>query len=249
MVTIGSVPLDTGTPKICIPLVGTTLAEVMGECRLVKTKRHDVMEWRVDYFSKAGDLAAVGEALQAITCEKGQAGLLCTFRTQAEGGAQEISDHDYFELLRFLIQSGRADAVDIEYFRPADEAAGVIQLAKDRGVTVVMSSHDFLQTPPYEEITERLVAMKRRGADVAKLACMPRSPKDVLTLLAATESIKSRFPEEPLITMSMGKLGVVSRVSGETFGSAMTFGSAAKASAPGQLDADTLGTILDALHS
>ena len=249
MVTIGPVPLDKGTPKICIPLVGTTFAELMGECRLIKTKRHDVIEWRVDHFSKAGDLSAVGEALQAIACEKGQAGLLCTFRTKAEGGAQEISDHDYFELLRYLIQSGLADAVDMEYFRLADEAAGVIEIAKDCGVTVVMSSHDFSQTPPYEEIIERLVAMKRRGADVAKLACMPRSPKDVLTLLAATESVKFQFPDEPLITMSMGKLGVVSRVSGETFGSAMTFGSAAKASAPGQLDADTLGTILDALHN
>lgn len=90
--------------------------------------------------------------------------------------------------------------------------------------------------------------MKERGADVAKLACMPRSAKDVLTLLSATENVKSLYPDEPLITMSMGKLGAVSRISGEIFGSAMTFGSAKKASAPGQIEVTALQKILEILH-
>ena len=40
--------------------------------------------------------------------------------------------------------------------------------------------------------------------------------------------------------MSMGKLGVISRICGEVFGSAVTFGTAGKASAPGQLPANQL---------
>lgn len=77
---------------------------------------------------------------------------------------------------------------------------------------------------------------------------MPRSAKDVLTLLSATENVKSLYPDEPLITMSMGKLGAVSRISGEIFGSAMTFGSAKKASAPGQIEVTALQKILEILH-
>lgn len=111
-----------------------------------------------------------------------------------------------------------------------------------------MSNHDFDKTPSFDEITGRLIGMKKLGADVAKLACMPNSAKDVLTLLSATEAVKSQYPDEPLITMSMGKLGTISRISGEIFGSALTFGSAKKASAPGQLEVTTLQQILRALH-
>ena len=111
-----------------------------------------------------------------------------------------------------------------------------------------MSSHDFHKTPSFDEITGRLIGMKKLGADVAKLACMPKSAKDVLTLLSATEAIKSQYPDEPLITMSMGRLGAISRISGECFGSSLTFGSAKKASAPGQLEVTTLHQILQALH-
>lgn len=90
--------------------------------------------------------------------------------------------------------------------------------------------------------------MKKLGADVAKLACMPQSAKDVLTLLSATEHVKSQYPDEPLITMSMGKLGAVSRISGEIFGSCLTFGSAKQASAPGQIEVTMLQKILKVLH-
>lgn len=91
-----------------------------------------------------------------------------------------------------------------------------------------MSNHDFDKTPSFDEITGRLIGMKKLGADVAKLACMPNSAKDVLTLLSATEAVKSQYPDEPIITMSMGKLGAISRISGEIFGSALTFSSAKK---------------------
>ncbi|MBF1357436.1 MAG: type I 3-dehydroquinate dehydratase, partial [Megasphaera micronuciformis] len=99
-----------------------------------------------------------------------------------------------------------------------------------------------------EEIESRLIGMKKLGAHVAKLACMPQSAKDVLTLLAATEQVKSQYPDEPIITMSMGKLGAVSRISGEVFGSSLTFGSAKKASAPGQIEVTVLQKILETLH-
>ncbi|MCI7216994.1 MAG: type I 3-dehydroquinate dehydratase, partial [Megasphaera elsdenii] len=142
----------------------------------------------------------------------------------------------------------KIDAIDVEYFRDRASIKKVLTIAKEHGVTVIMSNHDFDKTPSFDEITGRLIGMKKLGADVAKLACMPNSAKDVLTLLSATEAVKSQYPDEPLITMSMGKLGTISRISGEIFGSALTFGSAKKASAPGQLEVTTLQQILRALH-
>ena len=44
------------------------------------------------------------------------------------------------------------------------------------------------------------------------------------------------YPSDPIITMAMGELGAVTRTAGALFGNAMTFASAGKASAPGQID-------------
>ena len=116
-----------------------------------------------------------------------------------------------------------------------------------QGVPVIASSHDFEQTPPSQELLARIERMWASGADIAKIAVMPRSAQDVLRLLEVTQEAV-RAQRGPVVTMSMGRLGGVSRLAGETFGSAMTFGSAGSASAPGQIDARTLRAALSALH-
>ena len=72
---------------------------------------------------------------------------------------------------------------------------------------------------------------------------MPQNKKDVLTLLAATEEIATEYADRPIITMSMAGTGVISRLCGEVFGSALTFGAAGKASAPGQMGVEDLKTV------
>lgn len=248
MVYIGRVPLDNGIPKICVPLVGKTIDDVIQECHYIQDKVYDIIEFRADCLQGPVQGQVVLDALRAIRDVLPTSSILFTFRTHLEGGEKEISEESYFSLITQVIQEGVADAVDVEYFRDRRSIEVVVALAKEKKVTVVMSNHDFNETPFFEEITSRLIGMKRLGADVAKLACMPQQAKDVLTLLRATEFVKAQYPDEPIITMSMGRLGVISRISGEAFGSAMTFGSAKKASAPGQLDVDTLQYILKAIH-
>ena len=93
-----------------------------------------------------------------------------------------------------------------------------------------------------------MVAMQQAGADLPKLAVMPQSRTDVLELLAATAEMAGLHPETPIITMSMGALGAVSRLSGEALGSAMTFANPGQASAPGQVSLEVVNEVLDALH-
>ena len=248
MTKIGNVTLDNGMPKICVPIVGRTVDELVQECKYLQDKIYDVVELRIDFLKNVTDLDAIGEALTAVRNELPNSALLYTFRTKKEGGETEVPESYYFELVQYAIKSGKVDAIDMEYFLDQDSIKKTLEIAKAAGVTVVMSNHDFAKTPSFDEITSRLIGMKKLGADVAKLACMPNSAKDVLTLLSATEAVKSQYPDEPIITMSMGKLGAISRISGEIFGSALTFGSAKKASAPGQLEVTTLQQILRALH-
>ena len=113
---------------------------------------------------------------------------------------------------------------------------------------VIASNHDFDKTPCQAELVARLKKMQEVGADILKTAVMPNSKKDVLTLLAATEEMATNYAEVPIVTMSMSKLGLISRVAGELFGSAITFGAAEKASAPGQIPAGELSEVLHILH-
>ena len=76
---------------------------------------------------------------------------------------------------------------------------------------------------------------------------MPQSPADVVTLLAATEEMTAKYADRPVITMSMGPLGVISRVCGQSFGSAATFGAVNGASAPGQMEVEELDEVLGIL--
>ena len=89
--------------------------------------------------------------------------------------------------------------------------------------------------------------MEELGADISKIAVMPQSRKDVLTLLSVTEE-RSRHALRPVITMSMSETGLISRLAGEVFGSAVTFGSVTNASAPGQIPVEQLSRVLDILH-
>ena len=165
-----------------------------------------------------------------------------------EGGEQALSHKEYLAFLRLILDTDCADLLDIEFFTAGADLPALIEQAHSAGVAVVCSSHDFAKTPPRAELVSRMVQMQQAEADLPKLAVMPRCRTDVLELLAATVEMADLHPETPVITMSMGALGAVSRLAGEAFGSAMTFANPGQASAPGQVSLDIVNEVLDALH-
>ena len=89
--------------------------------------------------------------------------------------------------------------------------------------------------------------MEQAGADILKMAVMPNNSRDVIRMMERTLSWNEKS-DRPMITMSMGKLGGVSRMCGELTGSCMTFGSVTAASAPGQIPMDLLKKVLWLMH-
>lgn len=244
-VTVGNVTLGEGRPKIIVPIVGRTEDEILEAGRQAKDLDCDLIEWRIDFYDQVEDAGQVA-ALSHKVKEAIQKPLLVTFRTKKEGGELELSDQAYFAIYAEVLKNGAADLLDVELFMPAAEVETTIQLAHEKGVKVVMCNHDFDATPSQEEIVRRLSLMEEKNADICKIAVMPNSSQDVLTLLQATAEMKAKATR-PLITMSMGALGMVSRVSGEVFGSSATFGAAKKASAPGQVPVTVLREMLETL--
>lgn len=248
-VTVRGLTIGEGIPKICVPLVGESKAELKEEAVFLKNIDLDVVEWRVDFFDQVENIEQVKKALVVIRTFLPKTPLIFTFRSHKEGGNKEISTSFYFELNKTIVETGMIDIIDVELFNDENEVKGLIEVAHAKNVYVIISNHDFHKTPGKEEIISRLRKAQELGGDLPKIAVMPTNTADVLTLLDATNTMNEQYADRPFITMSMAGKGVISRLSGELFGSALTFGAAKKASAPGQVAVNELRNVLNLLHA
>lgn len=242
-VTVKNVTFGEGHPKIAIPLTAPDLSGLEHALEALQDGPCDLIEWRADCYASIREAGALQAPLALFREAVPQLPLLFTIRTSVEGGNLEISTEDYVSLLEEAIQSHAIDLVDVELSRGLKAVEELVPCAHENGVKVVGSCHDFHKTPAKEEIVDTLCTMQRLGCDLAKYAMMPQKEEDVLTLLEATLTMKREHPETPVITMSMGPLGAISRICGERFGSAVSFGTAGPASAPGQLPARLLAEL------
>ena len=247
-ITIRGCCISADRPRVILPIIAPTEEGILREAARLAALRADCIEWRADWFPAALDSAALSRVLNGLRDALGEKLLLVTFRTKAEGGQAELTPKQYADFCAAVCASGCADLLDIEFFPNRDALPRLIAEAHAAGVAVVCSSHDFQQTPPRAELVARMVAMQQAGADLPKLAVMPRSRTDVLELLAATAEMAGQHPETPVITMSMGALGGITRLCGEAFGSAMTFANPGTASAPGQVPLDVVNAVLESLR-
>lgn len=247
-VMVRNVRIGEGIPKICVPIVGVTKEDIIQEAKSFETIPVDVVEWRADWFEHVFDMEKVKDVLGELRVALKDVPLLFTFRTSKEGGEKAIEPEAYAALNKAAAETGCVDLVDVEAFTGDEVVREIIEAVHKAGAKVVGSNHDFHKTPAQEEIVGRLRKMQELGADIPKIAVMPQDKRDVLTLLLATEEMTREYADRPIITMSMAGTGVISRLCGEVFGSALTFGAAKKASAPGQMGVRDLETVLGLLH-
>ncbi|WP_380177866.1 type I 3-dehydroquinate dehydratase [Kalamiella sp. sgz302252] len=246
---VKNIAIGEGQPKVIIPTTATTEKELIDFVgKAAAREDFHLLELRVDPLENATSAEAVAALTHKVSAMLGDKLLLLTFRTQAEGGKKAISDKEYAALYRSLLEKGQFDLLDIEMYRDRALTDPLIALAHKTNRKVILSNHELHATPAAPEIISRLREQQARGADILKLAAMPKMPADVLTLLSATLEMHQRYAQRPLLTMSMGETGVLSRMSGELSGSALTFAMLGDASASGQVDLEDLNSVLQILH-
>ena len=251
------VEFGAGPAKICVPVVAYSREELEGQLALVREAACDLIEFRADYYlsgaadtKDAGDL--IKEALLRIREVLPEKPLLFTLRTKAEGGAWEGSKEVYRDLAVSAAAAGLADLVDLEYLFlkrecTEEERMDLLDVLHSRGAAVILSSHDFSKTPGTEEMTDLLRGMQQMGADITKMAVMPRTGQDVIRLMEVSVRMAEQFADRPYITISMGQMGMISRIGCSLTGSCITFASAGTSSAPGQLMSGQLRGMLKTL--
>jgi 3-dehydroquinate dehydratase-1 len=181
-----------------------------------------ILELRVDHFCCSTENTI--EFMKSIRCLN-KYGILCTLRENKKNKKSRL------RTLGELIP--HADAVDIEMDSPIK--LFVIKQAKSQGKTVILSYHNFKNTPA-EKTLERFLHAFKLGADLLKVAVMAKTNEDVLTLLQFCR----KHRDKGIIGISMGSCGVISRYVAPFFGSVMTYGYIRSSVAPGQVSVGQL---------
>lgn len=215
------------------PVIATALTDgapsgQARQARLAQQQGAEALELRADLLV---DPAQVRAALTAVRAASSLP-LLLTYRSATEGGKGAGHGQGYEDYLASLLQLRPAvAAVDIEMACLASKA--LVAEAKAGGYDVVGSCHDFTATPSAAQITQKLAQITAAGADIAKVAYMPRTAQDVAALRHAAHDFAGAYPHQPLIAISMGQLGAPSRTD---LVNCLTFATIADgaASAPGQ---------------
>ena len=247
-VVVRNIEIGSGMPKVCVPIVEKTREDILSTAKAICSTEADLVEWRADWYEDVSAFSEVIKTADMLRSILGETPLLFTFRSAREGGEKELSLESYATLLESVAKTGFVDLIDVEVFSGDDAVKNIIQTAHAHGVKVIASNHDFEGTPAREELVARLCKMQDLGADILKIAVMPQTRADVITLLSVTEEMSSLHTSRPVITMSMGRTGTLSRLCGEVFGSAVTFASFGKVSAPGQIAIEDLKAGLRLLH-
>jgi len=247
MITIKGKKIGAGRPCVCVPVMGREKEDIIQEIIELTKSPVDIIEWRVDAFTKYLDFNEVREILQQVAPHLSEKVFLYTFRTKLQGGFGDVTADQLNDIHDVAAESGVVDLLDLEFFAEEVPVIKILRL-QEKGVKIVASHHDFEETPDRDVMKMLLERMCAGNADIVKIAVMPQKEKDVLNLLEVTSKFSKENPDTPIISMSMGKLGMISRLCGETFGSCVTFAANKETSAPGQMGMGKVIEIIDFLH-
>jgi 3-dehydroquinate dehydratase type I len=196
----------------------------------------DMLEIRLDCLEKY----AGADLLRKITKP-----LIVSCMPASEGGKFSGTEEERINILFEAVQY--ADYVSLELSTKKELRERIIYEARIRDTKIIATYHDHKKTPKIKEIKEILKKEKKMGADIAKVAFQAKDYGDVMTLMGV---LLENDVGIPIIAISMGEYGKISRILGPLLGSYLTFASPAKGqeAAPGQLTVEELHTVFDMLN-
>lgn len=212
--------------KIAIPIFQAKKEDVIKVAEDCIEKGADVLEFRIDALDNP-NFDDIKEIIEEINFP-----IIATNRISSEGSSFKGSEEERIDIL--LKCAPLVDYVDIEL--QSDDR--YIKQIHDTGVTTIVSYHDFHKTPEINEIMY-IVEKEQKLGDIAKVAFMPNDLDDTLKILAILSHC------ENTIAISMSDLGSYTRVMASKFDSPITFAAGRDVTAPGQIDIETMKSLLN----
>jgi 3-dehydroquinate dehydratase-1 len=223
--------------KICASIAEDKVPLLIKQADLAFELGTDYVEIRFD-FLKPDQLQMAIDSVKGI---KNKA--VFTLRSKAQGGKFDGSEQDRLGWLRKLLDQ-KPMLVDIE-LDSILENDGLADFVEGQKTPILVSWHDFQQTPPSDKIADLLSDM-RIYSNYVKIVTTAKSTEDSLRLLEVYENTIGLHP----IIFAMGDAGVVSRVLCTIVGTApFTYASVENAVAPGQLTIKQMRMLYDKIKS
>ena len=197
----------------------------------------DIIEWRADFLPKEAILQVAPAIFEKFAGRE----LLFTLRTRAEGGEIDLSSEEYVQIIKDVAQLYQPEYLDFEYFSHKDVFEQMLDFPN-----LVLSYHNFQETP--DNMMEILSELTSLTPKVVKVSVMAHTEQDVLDLMNFTRGFKTLNPEQEYVTISMGKVGKVSRITSDVTGSSWSFASLDAVSAPGQISLSNMVKIREILN-
>ncbi len=167
-----------------------------------------------------------------------RAPIIITARDPREGGANNLSLRERFELLsRFL---SRAEYLDVE-LRSARAFKTLLASARKQNVRRILSFHNFKSTPPPRSLSAKATLAKAHGADIFKVAARTETPAQLVRLI---DFVTDNDVDLPVSAMGIGKLGAISRLLLARCGSVLNYAALHRSQIEGQLPIDLLRSAL-----
>lgn len=245
---IRNVVLGEGIPKICVSLMAAGREELRKQAEEAVKRQTDLAEWRADFYEAVEEPGSVREGLLLLRETLGEMPVIFTVRTKSEGGNREFSLKTYRKILESAAGCGQADLIDVEFFKNQKEMEELIRGIHEKGGRVIASHHNFSITESRQMMVRRMRKMDQAGADMLKIAMMPKNLDDVCDVLKTAREMVQEYTRHPVVAISMAEMGRVSRYCGEVFGSCMTFAALDEGAAPGQEAVETVRKALRFYH-
>ncbi|VJR41338.1 3-dehydroquinate dehydratase, (3-dehydroquinase) (type I DHQase) [Streptococcus pneumoniae] len=220
-------------------LIVSVMPRSLEEAQALDATRYldaDIIEWRADYLPKGAILQVAPAIFEKFAGRE----LVFTLRTRSEGGEIDLSPEEYIHLIKEVAQFYQPDYIDFEYYSYKDVFEEMLDFPN-----LVLSYHNFQETP--ENMMEILSELTILNPKLVKVAVMAHTEQDVLDLMNYTRGFKTLNPEQEYVTISMGKVGKVSRITADVTGSSWSFASLDEVSAPGQISLASMKKIREIL--
>ncbi|CIP79020.1 type I 3-dehydroquinate dehydratase [Streptococcus pneumoniae] len=220
-------------------LIVSVMPRSLEEAQALDATRYldaDIIEWRADYLPKEAILQVAPAIFEKFAGRE----LVFTLRTRSEGGEIDLSPEEYIHLIKEVAQFYQPDYIDFEYYSYKDVFEEMLDFPN-----LVLSYHNFQETP--ENMMEILSELTILNPKLVKVAVTAHTEQDVLDLMNYTRGFKTLNPEQEYVTISMGKVGKVSRITADVTGSSWSFASLDEVSAPGQISLASMKKIREIL--
>ncbi|MEW6592718.1 MAG: type I 3-dehydroquinate dehydratase [Candidatus Hadarchaeota archaeon] len=224
---------EVRTPAVCGAVIGNSVEEMKKVAGWAVRDGAGLIELRID-----GLRGRTGwERLL-----KGKLPVIVTNMSKREGGFFQGSDKERTEELMRGVELG-ASCIDLELSTPPGLRSQVIKNAKRKGVSTIVSHHNFSGTPEPAQLLKIADKIAATGCDIVKIVAAAKDRKDALRMMDFIVQTQGRL-EIPVIAFSMGDTGIITRFIGPIFGSPLVYAAAGKRTAPGQLDVSATKALL-----